>query len=614
MEKINSITTNKVIKICIIGAGRAGNFHVNSLSTNKNYELLYIVDQDLKRAEELAQKANCLSHNDTDYVLYNTNIDAVIVCTTTSTHYDLTMKCLKANKHVFCEKPLGNNENEIHNCFNLANSLNLKLLVAYQKRFDKNYNKLYNIINNNNYKPKNIHIVNKDYPVPPISYLKTSNGIVEDMICHDIDIINSYMNFEKPEKLITFTHTNDSTLKELDEIEVIEIMMQYKNGQIVTFSASRVSQNGYDQRVEIHGDFGMLTLNNQLDDTIVKYDTNGSHTSKTNYSFGNRYKEAYIKELEHFYYIIVNNEKPIIQENHLVLTKKICNAINKSIKENCMIYLEEGTKLRNYKSNESDESNGSSGSDESNVSNKQYELYKDMHTFQTLEFVKNKKQQYSKLNNCKMTMKEALEKLNSFVDQSDPDLDEENIIHAYQTAERIRILHPLNKELQIVGLIHDVGKVLYTFDEPNWAVVGDTYVVGCKYPESIVYYETLKLNSDYGKYDENGIYESSCGIDNLYLSFGHDEYLYQVLVQNNIDNISKQNKDIIRYHSFYPWHTNGDYKHLMSKEDEETLENIKYFNNFDLYSKEDKNFVLTNEIKKYYDNLLEEYFPDILQW
>lgn len=128
--------------MCIIGAGRAGNFHVNSLSTNKNYELLYIIDQDLKRAEELAQKANCLSHNDTDYILYNTNIDAVIICTTTSTHYDLTMKCLKANKHVFCEKPLGNNENEIHNCFNLANSHNLKLLVAYQKRFDKNYNKL----------------------------------------------------------------------------------------------------------------------------------------------------------------------------------------------------------------------------------------------------------------------------------------------------------------------------------------------------------------------------------------------------------------------------------------------------------------------------------------
>jgi inositol oxygenase len=611
MEKFNSnnlnksIISNKVIKICIIGAGRAGNFHVNSLSTNKNYELLYIIDQDLKKAAELAQKANCLSHNDTDYILYNVNIDAVIICTTTSTHYDLTMKCLKANKHVFCEKPLGNNENEIHNCFNLANSLNLKLLVAYQKRFDKNYNKLYNIINNNNYKPKNIHIVNKDYPVPPSSYLKTSNGIVEDMICHDIDIINCYMNFEIPEKLITFTHTNDSTLKELNEIEVIEIMMQYKNGQIVTFSASRVSQNGYDQRVEIHGDFGMLTLNNQLDDTIVKYDTNGSHTSKINYSFGNRYKEAYIKELEHFYNIIISNEKPIIQENHLVLTKKICNAINKSIKENCMIYLEECTKLRNYKSNESNESN---------EINKQYELYKDMHTFQTLEFVKNKKQQYSKLNNCKMTMKEALEKLNSFVDQSDPDLDEENIIHAYQTAERIRILHPLNKELQIVGLIHDVGKVLYTFDEPNWAVVGDTYVVGCKYSESIVYYETLKLNPDYSKYDQNGIYESGCGIDNLHLSFGHDEYLYQVLVQNNIDKISKQNKDIIRYHSFYPWHTNGDYKHLMSKEDEQTLENIKYFNNFDLYSKEDKNFVLTHEIKKYYDNLLEEYFPDILQW
>ena len=119
-----------------------------------------------------------------------------------------------------------------------------------------------------------------------------------------------------------------------------------------------------------------------------------------------------------------------------------------------------------------------------------------------------------------MYMKDALAALDTFVDPSDHDLDEENSIHAYQTAERIRRIHPLNKELQLVGLIHDLGKVMFTFGEPNWAIVGDTYVVGSEFPKSIVYYETMKENSE------------KCGLENLNISFGHNEYLYQVLKQN----------------------------------------------------------------------------------
>ena len=211
-------------------------------------------------------------------------------------------------------------------------------------------------------------------------------------------------------------------------------------------------------------------------------------------------------------------------------------------------------------------------------------------------------------------MKEALAALDTFIDPSDPDLDEENSIHAYQTAERIRKLHPNNTELQLIGLIHDLGKVLFTFGEPNWAIVGDTYVVGCKFPESIVYYDTLKSNPDFAKYDENGIYEKNCGLDNLHITFGHDEYLYQVLLQNKGKHkISERNMNVIRYHSFYPWHTSGEYKQFMNEKDTDILEAVNHFNQFDLYSKEDSPDI-SDEIKEYYDKLLDEYFPEILQW
>ena len=91
---LNYSLSDEPIKIAIIGAGRAGEFHVESLSINKQFKLMFIVDTDEDKANELSKKANCLFHNDLDWILSKTELDAVIICTTTPTHYDLTIKCL----------------------------------------------------------------------------------------------------------------------------------------------------------------------------------------------------------------------------------------------------------------------------------------------------------------------------------------------------------------------------------------------------------------------------------------------------------------------------------------------------------------------------------------
>ena len=244
----------------------------------------------------------------------------------------------------------------------------------------------------------------------------------------------------------------------------------------------------------------------------------------------------------------------------------------------------------------------------------QYHFYNEMHKNQTLDYVMMMKDKYLKLNNKRMSIKKVLCMMDTFLDPSDPDLDSENSIHAYQTAEKIRKKYPENKELQIIGLIHDLGKVLFDFGEPNWAIVGDTYVVGCKFPKSIIYYDTLKDNPDFGKYDKLGIYDYGCGLDKLNITFGHDEYLYQVLKQNNNHKISDKYLNIIRYHSLYPWHTGGDYYCFMKEKDKQILKDVLMFNNFDLYSKKDKDFRITEDIKSYYNNLLNEFFPKELQW
>ena len=340
-SELNFTFDEEIINLAIIGAGRAGAFHVQSLSINKQYNLQYIIDLDIGKAKNLSDEANCKYSDDLDSVLL-TDISCVIICTTTPTHYNLTMKCLESGKHVICEKPIGKTIDEINNCFSMAKIKNVKLLIAYQKRFDNNYNKLYELLQlkkQNGFIINNINCTTRDHPLPTVEYLSSSNGIVEDMISHDIDITNVYMDFEEPIKVIAFTDTKNNILKENNEIENIQIMMQYKNGIIVNLSGSRDSKHGYDQRVEVFGNFGMYKLENQIDNNISYYDDKGSNYSKMNYSFKQRYKDAYIKELDYMYKMIVNDYEPLIKENHLILTKKICNAINLSIKENKLIYL-----------------------------------------------------------------------------------------------------------------------------------------------------------------------------------------------------------------------------------------------------------------------------------
>ena len=247
----------------------------------------------------------------------------------------------------------------------------------------------------------------------------------------------------------------------------------------------------------------------------------------------------------------------------------------------------------------------------------QFHFYESMHKNQTHDYVKGKLQQYKSTYNQSFFMSEVLSQMDDFIDPSDPDTDQPNSFHAYQTAELIRKREPDNKALQICGLIHDFGKILFEFGEPAWAVVGDTYVVGCKFPETIVCYKTILENPDINDpilSTKMGIYKERCGIENLMITFGHDEYLYNVLQRNTNHLFPKKYQDIIRFHSFYPWHTGGSYREFMKPEDDEILKNVLSFNQYDLYSKAEDTFIVTDDIKKYYNNLINEFFPAPLLW
>jgi len=234
------------------------------------------------------------------------------------------------------------------------------------------------------------------------------------------------------------------------------------------------------------------------------------------------------------------------------------------------------------------------------------EFYRLNHTYQTLEFVLDKKREFLAFDKRRMTPWEALDYLNTLIDDSDPDTTLAQIEHLFQTAEAIRTDgHP--DWFVLAGLVHDLGKVLCLFGEPQWAVVGDTFPVGCAPSEKIVYPEFFALNLDTQNPDYQtscGIYSEHCGLDAVHLSWGHDEYLYHILKEH----LPEPALYMIRYHSFYAAHREGEYRHLMNAHDEAMFAHVRAFNPYDLYSKCPTPPVLA-EIKPYYEDLLAKYLP-----
>lgn len=118
------------------------------------------------------------------------------------------------------------------------------------------------------------------------------------------------------------------------------------------------------------------------------------------------------------------------------------------------------------------------------------------------------------------------------------------------------------------------------YDEPQWAVLGDTFVVGCEWGPSIVYRDTSFHDNPDGKHPiystKNGIYKPHCGLENVVMSWGHDEYLYQVLKHNKAK-LPEEAMHMIRFHSFYPWHAGGDYMHLCNENDVKMMDWVLEF-------------------------------------
>lgn len=242
-------------------------------------------------------------------------------------------------------------------------------------------------------------------------------------------------------------------------------------------------------------------------------------------------------------------------------------------------------------------------------------FYREQHEKQTVAYNLKARNEFRSKTRAEMTVWQAMEKLNTLIDESDPDTSLSQIEHLLQSAEAIR-RDGKPRWMQLTGLVHDLGKLLFFFGaQGQWDVVGDTFPVGCAFDEKIIYPGTFAGNPDINDPIYNtkyGIYHEGIGLDNVMLSWGHDEYLYHICKEQST--LPDEALAMIRYHSFYPWHNAGAYKWMMNEKDEKMLEAVKAFNPYDLYSKSD-DVPKVEDLKPYYMELINEYFPNkVVKW
>jgi myo-inositol 2-dehydrogenase/D-chiro-inositol 1-dehydrogenase len=295
--------TNRTIKFGIIGAGRIGKLHAENLVSHvSGVEVVAIADVDPKAAQETAARLK-IPRTTTDYreILADQEIHAVAICSSTNTHAHLIQEAAAAGKHIFCEKPIDFDLHKIDAALGAVEAAGVNLQVGFNRRFDPNFHKVHEMVADGKIgQPHILRITSRDPAPPPIEYIQVSGGIFLDMTIHDFDMARFLMGSEVEEIFVAAGVLVDPQIGAAGDLDTAVITLRFENGALGTIDNSRQAVYGYDQRVEMFGSQGMVTVANNTPDSHVYYSVTGVTSAKPLYFFLERYTQSFIDEMQAF--------------------------------------------------------------------------------------------------------------------------------------------------------------------------------------------------------------------------------------------------------------------------------------------------------------------------
>ncbi|MGJ8622416.1 MAG: inositol 2-dehydrogenase [Yoonia sp.] len=238
---------------------------------------------------------------DTDAIINDAGIDAVIIGTPTTTHYDLIQAAAAAGKAIFCEKPIDLSVDRIRDCLEAITAAGVPFMTAFNRRFDPNFAHLQRQIKDQAIgNVELVTILSRDPSPPPLGYIKTSGGIFRDMMIHDFDMARFLLGEDPIELTAVGSCLVDPEIGAAGDFDTAAVMLRTASGKICQISNSRRATYGYDQRIEVHGSMGMLRADNVLETTVELSNSAGMRKAVAQPFFLERYAAAYAAEMAHF--------------------------------------------------------------------------------------------------------------------------------------------------------------------------------------------------------------------------------------------------------------------------------------------------------------------------
>ncbi|MEM6635238.1 MAG: inositol 2-dehydrogenase [Pseudomonadota bacterium] len=289
-----------MVRFGLLGCGRIGQVHARSIDRLPDAQLVAVSDAVPAAAETLAGTYGA-DARPTEAVIGSADIDAVIIGTPTTTHFDLIHAAAAAGKAIFCEKPVDLASDRAAACKRAVEAAGVPFLCAFQRRFDPHFASLERQLRGGAIgRPELVILTSRDPSPPPISYIKQSGGLFRDMMIHDLDMARFLLPEEPQEVFATGSCLVDPAIAAAGDIDTAAVTLRTASGQICMINNSRRASYGYDQRIEVHGETGMLRADNMRADLVEHAGDTGFRGAPTMHFFLERYEAAYLAEMAHF--------------------------------------------------------------------------------------------------------------------------------------------------------------------------------------------------------------------------------------------------------------------------------------------------------------------------
>ncbi|MFX0105194.1 MAG: inositol 2-dehydrogenase [Candidatus Hodarchaeota archaeon] len=328
----------KKFTVGVIGAGRIGKIHIeNILRKLINVNLKLVADIKINdKLERWATEMGVSKLTNDAYEIFNdSEIEVVVICSSTDTHTKFIQEAAKANKHVFCEKPIDTDIRRIKETLSIVKETGVKLMVGFNRRFDRNFFRCHEAITEGQIgEPQIIKITSRDPAPPPLEYIKNSGGIFLDMTIHDWDMARFQVGSEVEEVYATGGVLIDPEIGKLGDIDTAVAVLKFQNGAIGIIDNTRQAVYGYDQRVEVFGSKGCVVADNETSNTVRIYTAECTNIDKIPYFFMERYLDSYSNELIYFFDCLHKNKEPKPNGEDGLQNVLIATAAQTSYKEN----------------------------------------------------------------------------------------------------------------------------------------------------------------------------------------------------------------------------------------------------------------------------------------